>query len=150
MKNDSDPEGDALTAVKVTNPSRGTVTLNANGTFLYTHDGSNESTDSFTYSANDGKINSTPITVSINVTGTNDPPVANNDTIIVDVGGTATTLDNGQIRVTYNDIDPDADSLTVTLVSTSSNGTTTLNEDGTFTYEQDGNMNSGDSFVYKA
>ena len=25
-----------------------------------------------------------------------------------------------------------------------------LNEDGTFTYEQDGNMNSGDSFVYKA
>ena len=150
LKNDSDPEGDALTAVKVTNPSRGTVTLNANGTFLYTHDGSNESTDSFTYSANDGKINSAPITVSINVTGTNDPPVANNDTIIVDVGGTATTLDNGQIRVTYNDIDPDADSLTVTLVSTSSNGTTTLNEDGTFTYEQDGNMNSGDSFVYKA
>ena len=40
LKNDSDPEGDALTAVKVTNPSRGTVTLNANGTFLYTHDGS--------------------------------------------------------------------------------------------------------------
>tara|TARA_B100000575_G_scaffold46385_1_gene33544 strand:+ start:3031 stop:9417 length:6387 start_codon:yes stop_codon:yes gene_type:complete len=150
LKNDSDPDGDALTAVKVTNPSRGTVTLNANGTFLYTHDGSNESTDSFTYSANDGKINSVPITVSINVTGTNDPPVANNDTIIVDVGGTATTLDNGQIRVTYNDVDPDADSLTVSLVSTSSNGTTTLNEDGTFTYEQDGNMNSGDSFVYKA
>ena len=50
------------------------------------------------------------------MTGTNDPPVANNDTIIVDVGGTATTLDNGQTRVTYNDVDPDADSLTVTLV----------------------------------
>ena len=61
LANDSDPDGDAITAVKITNPSRGTVTLNANGTFLYTHDGSNESTDSFTYSANDGKINSTPI-----------------------------------------------------------------------------------------
>ena len=46
LANDTDPDGDALTAVKVTNPSRGTVTLNANGTFSYTHDGSNESTDS--------------------------------------------------------------------------------------------------------
>ena len=139
LDNDSDPDGDALTAVKLTNPSRGTVTLNPNGSFLYTHNGSNESTDSFTYSANDGKINSLPITVSINVTGTNDPPVANNDTIIVDVGGTATTLDNGQTRVTYNDVDPDADSLTVTLVSNSSNGTITLNNDGTFSYVQGGN-----------
>ena len=150
LDNDTDPDGDALTAVKLTNPSRGTVTLNANGTFLYTHDGSNESTDSFTYSANDGKINSLPITVSINVTGTNDPPVANNDNIIVDVGGTATTLDNGQTRVTYNDVDPDADSLTVTLVSNSSNGTITLNSDGTFSYVQEGTKNSGDSFQYKA
>ena len=55
LDNDTDPDGDALTAIKLTNPSRGTVTLNANGTFLYTHDGSNESTD-FTYSANDGKL----------------------------------------------------------------------------------------------
>ena len=151
LNNDTDPDpGDTLTAIKLTNPTRGTVTLNANGTFLYTHNGSNESTDSFTYSANDGKVNSSPITVSINVTGTNDPPVANNDTIIVDVGGTATTLDNGQTRVTYNDVDPDADSLTVTLVSNSSNGTITLNNDGTFSYVQEGTKNSGDSFQYKA
>ena len=150
LANDSDPDGDPITAIKVTNPSRGTVTLNANGTFLYTHDGSNESSDSFTYSANDGKINSAPITVSINVTGTNDPPVANNDTIIVDVGATATSLDNGQTRVTYNDIDPDADSLTVTLVSSPTYGNLTLNSNGTFSYVQGGTMNSGDSFQYKA
>ena len=150
LTNDSDPDGDPITAVKVTNPSRGSVTLNTNGTFLYTHDGSNESSDSFTYSANDGKINSAPITVSINVTGTNDPPVANNDTIIVDVGATATSLDNGQTRVTYNDIDPDADSLTVTLVSSPSYGNLTLNSNGSFSYVQGGTMNSGDSFQYKA
>ena len=150
LANDSDPDGDPITAVKLTNPSRGTVTLNANGTFLYTHDGSNESSDSFTYSANDGKINSAPITVSINVTGTNDPPVANNDTIVLDVGATATTLDNGQTRVTYNDIDPDADSLTVTLVTSPSYGNLTLNSNGTFSYVQNGVMNSGDSFQYKA
>ena len=150
LANDSDPDGDALTAVKVTNPLRGTVTLNANGTFSYTHNGSNESTDSFTYSANDGKIDSAPITVSINVTGTNDPPVANNDTIIVDVGATATSLDNGQTRITYNDVDPDADSLTVTLVSSPSFGNLILNSNGTFSYVQGGTKNSGDSFEYKA
>ena len=150
LANDSDPDGDPITAVKVTNPLRGTVTLNSNGTFLYTHDGSNESSDSFTYSANDGKVNSSPITVSINVTGTNDPPVANNDTIIVDVGSTATSLDNGQTRVTYNDVDPDADSLTVTLVSSPTYGNLTLNSNGTFSYTQGGMMNSGDSFQYKA
>ena len=150
LANDTDPDGDALTAVKVTNPSKGTVTLNANGTFLYTHGGSNESTDSFTYSANDGKIDSAPITVSINVTGTNDAPVANNDTIIVDIGATATSLDNGQTKVTYNDIDPDADSLTVTLVSSPTYGNLTLNSNGTFSYVQGGTMNSGDSFQYKA
>ncbi len=150
LANDTDPDGDALTAVKVTNPSKGTVTLNANGTFLYTHGGSNESTDSFTYSANDGKIDSAPITVSINVTGTNDAPVANSDTIIVDIGATATSLDNGQTKVTYNDIDPDADSLTVTLVSSPTYGNLTLNSNGTFSYVQGGTMNSGDSFQYKA
>ena len=150
LANDSDPDGDPITAVKVTNPLRGTVTLNSNGTFLYTHNGSNESSDSFTYSANDGKVNSSPITVSINVTGTNDPPVANNDTIIVDVGSTATSLDNGQTRVTYNDVDPDADSLTVTLVSSPTYGNLTLNSNGTFSYTQGGMMNSGDSFQYKA
>ena len=150
LANDTDPDGDSLTAVKVTNPSKGTVTLNANGTFLYTHNGSNESTDSFTYSANDGKIDSAPITVSINVTGTNDAPVANNDTIIVDIGATATSLDNGQTKVTYNDVDPDADSLTVTLVSSPTYGNLTLNSNGTFSYVQGGTMNSGDSFQYKA
>ena len=88
--------------------------------------------------------------MSINVTGTNDPPVANNDTIIVDVGATATSLDNGQTKVTYNDVDPDADSLTVTLVSSPTYGNLTLNSNGTFSYVQGGTMYSGDSFQYKA
>ena len=148
LANDTDGDVDPLTAVLVTNPTEGTLTLNPDGTFSYVHGGGNLSSDSFTYSANDGKINSAPVAVNITVTGTNDPPVANNDNIIVPLNGTATTLDNGQTSVIANDSDPDGDALTVTLVSSPSYGTLTLNPGGTFSYTQDGTLNGGDSFTY--
>ena len=148
LANDTDGDGDPLTAILVSNPTEGTLTLNSNGTFSYVHAGGNLSSDSFTYSANDGKINSAPVTVSITVTGTNDPPVANNDNIIVPLNGTATTLDNGQTSLLANDSDPDGDVLTATLVSSPSFGTLTLNPGGTFSYIQNGTLNSGDSFTY--
>ena len=147
---DSDPGDQAiLTAVKITDPTNGTVTLNSNGTFSYTHDGSNMLSDSFTYSPNDGKINGSPVTVSITVTGTNDPPVAGNDTIIVSLGGTATTLDNGETSLIANDFDPDGDTVTATLVAFPNFGTVQLNPGGTFSYVQNGTTNNGDRFTYK-
>ena len=103
LDNDTDADGDALTAQLVTNPTYGTITLNPNGTFTYVHNGANQTTDSFTYRANDGKISGAPVTVSINVSNTNDPPVANDDTIVVALNGTATTLDNGTTSLTNND-----------------------------------------------
>ena len=147
--NDNDVDGDALTAVKITDPTNGTVVINSNGTFSYTHDGSNMLSDSFTYSPNDGKINGAPVTVSITVTGTNDPPVAGNDTIIVPLGGTATTLDNGDTSLIANDSDPDGDTVSATLVTTPNFGTVQLNPGGTFSYVQNGTVNNGDSFTYK-
>ena len=148
LANDTDADGDPLTAVLVTNPTEGALTLNSNGTFSYVHGGGNLASDSFTYSANDGKINGAPVTVSITVTGTNDPPIANDDNIIVPLNGTITTLDNGQTSLTANDIDPDGDVLTASLVSTPTFGTITLNPGGTFSYTQNGTLNSGDSFIY--
>ncbi len=148
LSNDTDADGDPLTAVLVTNPTEGALTLNSNGTFSYVHGGGNLSSDSFTYSVNDGKITGAPVTVSITVTGTNDPPIANDDNIIVPLNGTITTLDNGQTSLTANDIDPDGDVLTASLVSTPTFGTITLNPGGTFSYTQNGTLNSGDSFIY--
>ena len=77
LANDTDAAGDTLTAVKVTDPQHGTVTLNSDGTFTYTNDGT-PGADSFTYTANDGTIASPPATVTINVTEV--PPTAVNDT----------------------------------------------------------------------
>ena len=61
--------------------------------------------------------------MSIVVTGTNDPPIASNDNIIVPLNGTVNTLDNGNTSLINNDIDPDGDALTVTLVSSPTYGT---------------------------
>ena len=51
LANDSDPENGTLTVTTtpVSGPSNGTLVLNGNGTFSYTHDGSETLNDSFTY-----------------------------------------------------------------------------------------------------
>jgi adhesin/invasin len=72
--NDTDPDGDNLTAVNASNPAGGTVTLSSNGSFNYTPDPDFNGPDSFTYQANDGLANSNTATVSITVTPVNDPP----------------------------------------------------------------------------
>ena len=54
LANDSDVEGDALTAVLVSGPANGTLALNADGSFTYTPAANYNGADSFTYKANDG------------------------------------------------------------------------------------------------
>ena len=75
--NDSDPEGLGISAVLATDVSKGTLTLNANGSFTYTNDGSvsGATTDSFTYMAKDpGNNTSAPATVTLNVADENAAP----------------------------------------------------------------------------
>jgi VCBS repeat-containing protein len=153
LSNDTDADaGDTsnLTASIKTSPAFGTLVLNSDGSFIYTHDDSENLSDSFTYLPYDQKGYGLPTTVSISVTNTNGPPVAFTDSIILGLGSTSSLLANGTNNVLLNDIDPDGDVLTATLVSTPSFGTIVLNPGGTFTYVQDGLMNGGDSFTYKA
>ena len=46
--------------------------------------------------------------------------------------------------------DDDGDPLTAVLVDGPTNGTLTLDPDGSFTYDPDPNFNGSDSFTYKA
>lgn len=55
---DSDPDGDPITAVLVSGPTNGTLTLNSNGSFTYTPNAGFHGKDSFTYNAFDGTNNS--------------------------------------------------------------------------------------------
>ena len=68
LVNDTDPQSYPLNAVLVAGPSNGAVTLNANGLFVYTPAPNFVGTDSFTYLANDGFVNSATATVNLTVT----------------------------------------------------------------------------------
>ncbi len=74
LGNDSDPDGNPVTAVKVSDPAHGTVTLNSNGSFTYTPAKDYNGSDTFTYQASDGTLNSATATVTITVNPVNDPP----------------------------------------------------------------------------
>ena len=75
LANDTDSDGESLIAVLVTDAVNGSLTLNTDGTFSYTHDGSETTRDSFTYRANDGTGDGNIVTVNITVTPYNDSPV---------------------------------------------------------------------------
>ncbi len=68
LANDTDADGDPLTAAVDTNPAHGTVVVEVNGGFTYTPDTGYSGPDSFTYTAHDPWLASAPAVVSITVT----------------------------------------------------------------------------------
>ncbi len=67
LANDTDADGNALTAVQVAGPTHGTLTLNANGAFTYKPTGSYRGADSFSYKPSDGVIYGNTVTVTITI-----------------------------------------------------------------------------------
>ena len=122
MTNDTDADNDPLTAILITNPSFGTLTLDTNGTFTYTHDGSENFSDQFIYAPNDGFANGLDTTVNINITQVNDPPVAVTDVIQVNEGGTVSLTTTTASSVISNDTDAEGNNLTSSIVNNVSNG----------------------------
>uniref|UniRef100_UPI000AD5A5F8 tandem-95 repeat protein n=2 Tax=Comamonadaceae TaxID=80864 RepID=UPI000AD5A5F8 len=72
----SDVDGDTLTYVKSSDPSHGTVTVNADGTYTYTPGANFNGTDSFTVTVSDGHGGTTTSTVNVTVNPVNDAPSA--------------------------------------------------------------------------
>jgi len=101
LTNDTDVDGDPLTAVLDTDVSNGTLTLNLDGSFTYTPTANFNGTDSFRYHAWDGQANSNITTVTITVIAVNDAPVVENTSNSgpIQEGGSAT------ITVSAYDVD---------------------------------------------
>ena len=78
LQNDTDADGDALTATLVATPASGTVTLHSDGAFTYSPKAGFTGSDSFTYKASDGKSESNTAAVTITVTA----PAADRVTIV--------------------------------------------------------------------
>ncbi len=68
LANDSDPEGQPLAAILASAPTRGKLTLNTNGGFVYVSTPGYSGSDTFTYRASDGVTNSSTATVTLNLT----------------------------------------------------------------------------------
>jgi VCBS repeat-containing protein len=147
LANDTDADGNPLTAAVGAAPAHGTLTLNANGSFAYTPDANFNGPDTFTYRASDGTAQSNTATVTINVSAGNDAPTAAADAY--------TTAEDGPLNVAAsgvlaNDNDPDGDQLNAWVESGTSHGTLNLNANGAFTYTPDANYNGPDTFTYRA
>jgi len=68
LANDKDTDGNTLTAILVSGPSNGKLTLASDGSFVYTPNSNFAGSDTFKYKASDGTVNSATMKVTIKVT----------------------------------------------------------------------------------
>lgn len=134
----SDVDGDALSFSIVATATHGTIGGLAPN-LIYTPTADYYGVDSFSFVANDGQVNSAPAAVSIEVSGVNDAPLADLQTV--------STPEDTALDILLSGTDPDGDMLTYTLVTTPAHGTLS----GTapdLTYTPEANYNGTDSFTF--
>jgi hypothetical protein len=134
LSNDTDADkGATLKSSLAAGSSLAGLTLNLDGSFTYKPTQDFTGTVTFDYVANDGKDDSQPTTVTIDVTNTK--PTVSDDSysvhmnleLVVDLPG-----------VLKNDLDDNGDSLTVSLAQGSTLVGLTLLPDGSFKYKAQG------------
>lgn len=157
LSNDIDddaPEGELaeeLTVSLVSDVINGSLSLGADGTFVYTPNFNVFGSDSFTYRVTDSAGLTSDAEVSITIIEQNDIPIANPDTYTTDEDTTLTiTGDSGLLAN-----DSDSDNLGNSLIAsgpsvTLEGGTLSVSGDGGFVYTPAANFNGTDSFVYTA
>lgn len=140
----TDLNGDPLTYSIVTAPSNGTLS-GSGASRTYTPNADYSGSDSFTFKANDGLADSNNALVLITVNPVNDAPVANDDAYSTPED---TELLVSAPGVLANDGDIDSGSVTPSVVAPASNGTVTLNPDGSFSYLPNTGFSGVDTFTY--
>ena len=145
------PDNNPLTAVRVSGPQyAASFSLNADGTFTYVPMANPPSgfkdVDSFEIMANDGTLNSEPVTVTLNWTST---PVAQDDSYLLGASDQlSVSTANG---VLANDFNPMQQIVGAQLVQDvdASIGTFTFNQDGSFNFTAGVNFHGIASFTYQ-
>lgn len=145
LGNDSDPDGDALTADLDIEPDHGVADLQPDGSFTYTPEDSFVGEDSFSYFATDeyGYGRSSKVTITVVA---NQLPVTADDAYSTEQD---TALVVAAPGVLDNDADGNGDQLTVSLDGPGPNhGTLNLRADGSLRYVPDDGFAGTDSFDY--
>jgi hypothetical protein len=125
----------------------GTFTYDPNGAFDFVAAGA-MTTDTFTYTLGDGTGGSCMATVTVDITGIDDPPTAVANTATVAEDDPATPID-----VLLNDVDVDGGPISISGITQPTNGTAVITGGGTgLTYQPDPDFcNDGvptDDFTY--
>ena len=144
LANDTDPNGDGLTATVDTPPGSGALALAANGSFTYTPGLLFSGVDQFTYRVSDGDL-ATVGTVTIAIA--NAAPTAVDDSVGVAHDRTLVVPAPGPLS---NDLDPNGDTLSAILVGGPANGTLNLGADGSFDFTPNAGFVGSDQFTYRA
>jgi large repetitive protein len=142
LANDTDLDGDSLQAILVSQPAHGSVTLNADGSFVYTPAPNYHGPDAFTMRVSDGTVTSAVTTVTLEVTPVNDSPSATPDTATVAEDGSVV------IRPLDNDADVDGDTITIGGFTAPARGTVTSTGTATLLYTPPTDFHGSDSFAY--
>ncbi|MBC8355089.1 MAG: tandem-95 repeat protein [Planctomycetes bacterium] len=142
----TDVDGDALTAILVSAPQNGSVSLADDGSFSYVPASGFIGTDEFVYQVDDGAVQSSNSTVRIEVVDL--APVAVPDGYEVRHDALlATDVTAGTLQ---NDFDPDGDAISGVLVEPPLFGILDFHSDGSFLYTPDAGFVGRDNFTYFA
>ena len=136
----SDVDNDDLAISFPSNASNGSLTAN-NLIVTYTPNLNFNGNDSFSWSVSDGTVNTGAVNTNIVVSSVNDAPVTTNQS--------ATAVTNQALDITLTATDIENDSVTFSIVSDVSNGSTSLNG-AIVTYTPSSNFSGSDSFTFKA
>jgi len=134
-----DIEGDSLTFSVVSTTSNGSLELSEDGVFSYSPAANFFGEDSFTARTSDGSLLSEDVNFTIQVAAKNDSPVL--------VSATYTATEDQLLQGQLTAVDIEGDNLIFAVVSTSSNGSLELSEDGMFSYSPAANFSGEDSFT---
>ncbi|HIF9415448.1 TPA: tandem-95 repeat protein, partial [Photobacterium damselae] len=135
----TDADGDNLTFKPGSGPTNGSVTVNPDGSWEYVPNPDFNGEDSFTVVVDDGNGGNDTITVTVNVTPTNDAPIGDD----VSTETQEETAVSGQLTAT----DVDGDNLTFKPGTNPENGSVTINADGSWEYVPNPDFNGEDSFT---
>ncbi len=145
LENDSDANGDAITATLTTTPAQGTLALELDGSFVYTPALGFPGEYTFQYETSDGLLtDSATVTLTVEA---NLAPTAQDDAYTA-YRNTPLTVDAPGLLT--NDSDPHGHALTATLLTTPTHGTVVVQLDGSFTYTPAIDYLGTDTFRYTA
>ena len=137
----TDVDGDNLTYTVVSGPSNGDASI-AGSILTYAANQDWNGTETITYKANDGTVDSNTSTITITVNSVNDVPVTGGDL-------EASINENTSVDFTLSATDVESTTLTFSIESSPSNGTASINSN-ILTYTPNSDYYGNDTFTYVA